>query len=457
MLNISEVSSNGKIDTGKYKSFDQCGNSRSSRLFTRWLLVTSAIVFVFLLMPWSQNIQSKGTVTTLRPEHRPQVIPSAIDGRIERWFVAEGQLVNAGDTIVQISEIKTEYFDPELVDRTGLQVQAKEGSIASYGQKAAALEDQIRAYRSEWEYKQQQLKNKIEQSLFKIASDSIDLERAKMDYDIAVRQLNRTRELFDQGIKSRTDLEDKQVKAQETHAKLAGAENKLLISRNDLINSKLELSTAQFDFNQKLAKAESEKYSTLSARYEAEANVNKLRIEESNYQRRASFHFITAPQDCYITKALKTGIGETVKEGEGIVDIMPANYQLAVEIYIKPIDLPLVHQGQEVNFIFDGWPALVFSGWPGLSFGFFQGKVAAKDNTISENGKYRVLVSPDPDSRPWPEALRPGSGAEGIALLSDVPLWYELWRKLNGFPPDFYGKDNRELPKMKAPVKSIPK
>lgn len=457
MLNISEVSTNGKVDTKKYGALDKCGDAHSSRRFTRWLTVTMILGILFLLLPWTQNIQSKGKVTTLRPEHRPQVIPSAIDGRIEKWYVAEGQLVKAGDTIVQISEIKTDYFDPALVGRTQQQVEAKEGAIISYDQKVQALEDQIQAYRSEWEYKQKQLANKIQQSQFKITSDSIELARTRIDYDISLRQLARTQELFDQGIKSRTELEDKQVKVQETQAKLGAAENKLLSSRNDLMNSRLELNTGLYDFNQKLAKAESEKYSTLSSKFDAEGNADKLRIEVANYTRRSSFHFITAPQDCYITKAIKTGIGETVKEGESIVDIMPANFELAVEMYIKPIDLPLISQGRTVSFLFDGWPALVFAGWPNLSFGFFRGKVVAIDNTISENGKYRVLVGPDPESRPWPEALRPGSGAEGIALLDNVPLWYELWRRLNGFPPNFYDDTLPEQPKLKAPVKSIAK
>jgi hypothetical protein len=31
-----------------------------------------------------------------------------------------------------------------------------------------------------------------------------------------------------------------------------------------------------------------------------------------------------------------------------------------------------------------------------------------------------------------------GTGAQGIALLKDVPIWYELWRNINGFPPDYY-------------------
>jgi hypothetical protein len=40
--------------------------------------------------------------------------------------------------------------------------------------------------------------------------------------------------------------------------------------------------------------------------------------------------------------------------------------------------------------------------------------------------------------------LRIGTGAEGIALLNDVPIFYELWRQINGFPPEFYQKENKD-------------
>ena len=103
------------------------------------------------------------------------------------------------------------------------------------------------------------------------------------------------------------------------------------------------------------------------------------------------------------------------------------------------MDLPLVKIGTKMRFMFDGWPSIVFSGWPNASYGSFGGKVVAIDNFISNNGKYRILVSEDMDDpNRWPKALRVGGGANGIALLNDVPIWYELWRNLNGFPPDYY-------------------
>ena len=153
---------------------------------------------------------------------------------------------------------------------------------------------------------------------------------------------------------------------------------------------------------------------------------------------RSQLHYIRAPQDGFINKALQAGIGETFKEGDRLVGIMPANYDMAVETYVEPLDLPLVHLGEEVRIQFDGWPVIVFSGWPNLSVGTYAGKVVAIETFISENGKYRILVAPDPDAEPWPKDIRVGSGANTIALLDDVPIWFELWRQLNGFPPNYY-------------------
>ena len=114
---------------------------------------------------------------------------------------------------------------------------------------------------------------------------------------------------------------------------------------------------------------------------------------------------------------------------------------LAVELYVRPMDMPLINKGQKVRFIFDGWPSIVFSGWPNSSYGTFGGEVAAIDNFISPNGKYRILVAPAKQEQPWPTALRVGSGSLGFALMKDVPIWYELWRQINGFPPDLYMDD----------------
>ena len=146
-----------------------------------------------------------------------------------------------------------------------------------------------------------------------------------------------------------------------------------------------------------------------------------------------------------INKVLKGAIGETFKEGENLVRVMPAQYQQAVETYVRPLDLPLIHIGEKVRVQFDGWPAIVFNGWESVSYGTYGAKVVAIENYISDNGMYRVLLAPDANDHTWPTGIRVGSGAKTIALLNDVPIWYELWRQLNGFPPNFYTPKNNSV------------
>ena len=200
----------------------------------------------------------------------------------------------------------------------------------------------------------------------------------------------------------------------------------------------MALASIDATYDDKISKAESDMYTAQSSQFDTEAEVTKLENSYANYSQRNKLLYVTAPLDGVINKALLTGIGEAFKEGEKLVRIMPAEHELAVETYVRPLDLPLIHLGEKVRVQFDGWPALVFRGWPNLSYGTYGAHVVAVENFISENGKYRVLLSPDPQDHPWPEAIRVGSGAMTFALLEDVPIWYEVWRQLNGFPNNYY-------------------
>jgi len=456
MLNISRNKVGAYINRADFPSLAKVEALQSGRILMRWIPILSAVILVLLFLPWTQNVRSRGYVTALQPDQRPQTIHSVLAGRIESWHVQEGDYVSKGDTILFISEIKDEYFDPQLLSRTEQQLSAKEMSVGAYFEKVRALDSQIDALVQTGGLKLEQARNYLQQARLKVAADSMDYQAAMIQYDIATEQFKRMEELQRGGLKSLTDLENRKLIMQKAQASLISAENKLLTSKNEVINARVELQSIQAQYRDDVAKAESEKYTALSSMYDAEAVVTKLQNQYMNYAVRSGLYYITAPQDGYVTKAIQSGLGETIKEGEEIVSIMPARYDLAVEMYIKPIDLPLMEKGQPVRLQFDGWPAIVFSGWPNTSYGTYGGLIFAIDNFMGPNGSYRVLVVPDPDDHPWPTALRVGAGTNNMVLLKDVPIWYELWRKINGFPPDYYkpsetnqsGMQKEEAPKL---------
>ncbi len=445
MLNISNNSVAAFISKEKYKSLKMVEDRYSKRVIIRLLIVSSIVALIFMFIPWTQNIRANGEVTTLKPNQRPQTVHSIIAGRIEEWYVQEGDLVDKGDTLLRISEVKDSYFDPELLDRTQEQVTSQEGALISYENKVKSIGAQIEALKKTKTLKLLQAKNKLTQAILKAESDSVDFDAAVINFSIAERQYKRMEQLVAEGLKSTTDLENRRNKMQEANAKRISAQNKLLTSQNGVLNARAEIESIEAQYNDKITKAESDMYASSSSQFDAQAKLAKLKNQYKNYQVRSGFYFITAPQAGYVTEALQTGIGETIKEGTSLMSIMPSNYDLAVAMYVRPIDLPLLNKGQKVRIQFDGWPAIVFSGWPNNSIGTFGGKVYAIDNFISKNGMYRVLLEPNGNA-PWPDALRVGSGTLNMVLLNDVPIWYELWRKINGFPPDYYenGKEEKK-------------
>ncbi|MEQ8358730.1 MAG: HlyD family efflux transporter periplasmic adaptor subunit [Cytophagales bacterium] len=441
MLNISRNSVSQFIKKEDFISLRYVERLNSGRVLLKILMYISLVSIIVMFIPWTQNIRARGSVTTIRPDQRPQMIHSIIAGRIEKWFVKEGDFVYRGDTILFISEIKDDYFDPQLLSRTRAQVMAKEMSVQSYIEKVIALENQIEALVQTRKLKLQQAENKLKQAHLKVTSDSIDFQAAIINFEIASEQFQRYEKLYKDGLQSLTDLENRKNKLQEAQAKMISAENKLLTSQNEVLNAKVELTSIDAQYRDDIAKAKSEKFTALSGKYDADAAVTKLENQYMNYSVRTGMYYITAPQDGYVTKAIQSGLGETIKEGTSIVSIMPSQYDLAVEMYVDPLDLPLIEKKQEVRIQFDGWPAIVFSGWPNTSYGTYGGRVFAIDNFISDNGKYRLMVAPDPNDHPWPDALRVGAGTFNMLLLKDVPIWYELWRQINGFPPDYYKND----------------
>ena len=433
---LDEVDSSKQFTSWK-KIEPRSKNVRTARM----LLVAAAIITAILFIPWTQNITSSGSIISLDPNSRPQSVETIIGGRVEKWFVQEGDSVKKGDTILFLSEIKVDYFDPNLVQNTESQLQSKESALQGYMSKITSLDLQINALISGKSVKKDQALAKIEQSQSKVRTDSTDLLNAQRNATITEEQFTRYEQLYKQDLISKTELESRRMSFQNAATKVQEHVNKLSISKNELLNAKRELRAIDAEYSDKISKAESEKFSSMSTLYTAEGELTKLQNQFNNYDKRNGMYYILAPQDGFISKTTKSGIGETVKEGEEIARISPFGFSHAIEIFIHPTDMPLVHAGEQVRLIFDGFPAFVISGWQHISKGVYNGTILTVDPALHASGKFRVLVKPS-DGEQWPSVLKQGGGVQAIMLLNDVPVGYELWRKFNGFPPDFYSPEN---------------
>lgn len=420
------------------KSLENIYHINKKSNVAKWFLFTF-LAFVFIMfLPWTQNIKTQGNVNTLFQEQRPQKLNSPIPGRIIKWYVKNGDVVKKGDTILQISEIKDDYLDPLLVERTQEQVQAKKGVREYYNAKISTTENQIAAITAAKDLKLNQIKIKIAQLQNKLKAEQAELTAVNNELKIAQDQLNRQNKMYEEGLVSLTQLQQRNVSYQNALAKKTSAENKLAQTQQEIAAQNIEQNAVIQEYTEKISKTEGDRFQSMGQVAGSTGDIAKLENQVATYKVRKGLYYILATQDGQITQLTKAGIGEIVKDAETIGIIVPKNIDYIAEIYVKPVDLPLIRENQKVMLTFDGFPAIVFSGWPNSSYGTFSGKIIAIENSISENGLFKAIVAEDKTQKRWPPNMKIGTGASGIAILNDVPIWYEIWRNINGFPPDYY-------------------
>jgi multidrug efflux pump subunit AcrA (membrane-fusion protein) len=420
----------------------------SNRIRNTFLIVLGSLILV-LFLPWTQNFAAEGKVTTRRQENRPQKINTIISGKIVKWYVKEGDIVQKGDTIVKLGEVKDNYLDPALLAQTQYIIDQEYNAVNSYSGKNQSIDSQMDALEAEQKAKLAVLENKLMQNKRKIESDSIKVTASQNEADIAQRQYEGALLMFEKGVIPLTEKERRKVNLQNSLSKVVNANNDWNNTKQEASILRLEINGITQSYNEKIAKAQGDFYQSSSQIAQGKGKISKLENEYSNYKIRSNQYYILAPQSGQISKIANAGINEIIKEMESIAEIVPNLDEVSAEIFVSPMDVQLIQPDQDIMLTFDGFPAIVFAGWPNQSYGTFKGKIIFVENNINANGKFRVLIAENKDYKPWPKALRLGSGVKSLAMLKDVKIWYELWRRINGFPPDFYVNETTAKSKNK--------
>jgi multidrug resistance efflux pump len=265
------------------------------------------------------------------------------------------------------------------------------------------------------------------------------IEQTNNELEITRVDFNAEKQKFESYMQGRRQGLNTGLTAVEAEQKFRAAEQKRL-------KAEIEVKQAEADLLNKEAKLEETKAKTLSELAKFQADLDQANAKIASYQkeveearskvRNQGTQHVRAPRDGIIKRLLVNEGVQQLKDTDPIALLIPKAPDLAVEIYLDGNDTPLVHVGDAVRLQFEGWPAVQFPGWPSVAIGTFAGKVYLIEPGVSGKGKFRILVEPT-EREPWPSGryLRQGVQARGWVLLREVPLGYELWRRLNGFPP----------------------
>jgi adhesin transport system membrane fusion protein len=398
--------------------------AQSPRIVKRFGRIAAGVLVLYvlaiLILPWQQFVSGDGRVVAFDPLERPLVLEAPLSGRLLASNVVEGQAVRQGDVLFQMTD-----NDPNLLANLEAQMQASEVQLEAATEKLTQLRAQLRRAEAS-------LPEAIAASDEKLAAARFAARTAELQYD-------RIQGLFSNplgGLASERELEVAILERDRTAAALRQAEAERrqveLDGGGDLDKLGAELTQARGD---SAAKAQS-----LAA---LRSRLNQTRTLT-----------VVAPRDGVIYRVDATE-GTFLSAGKPLATIVPETDRRVVELWLDGNDVPLVQprevapdgtvvqEGSPVRLQFEGWPAVQFIGWPSVARGTFGGEVLLIDPTDDGTGRFRVVVVPRPDTLDdgetvsWPGArwLRQGVQTRGWILLQRVPLWYEIWRQLNGFPP----------------------
>lgn len=427
--------------------FESTDIVRMPRRLNMWARVATLIFFIITLIvvfvPWTQTISVEGQLSSYFPIQRPQKIQAQIKGRIQKWQVNEGDRVKKGQLILTLEDIDPKFLAPDLMQRLDQSRQALENQRDAARQKAGILTQRLEKMKTLVEAAISEAEAKIFEAENKVLNLEQRIPPARVAKETALLNLNRSRTLEEKGLLSRRKLELAIRKARETEADVEMAKASLQEARQALAGLQHKRRKIDAELVQKFLEMESTRASALSDAAKASKDIADLELKRSTALRRQQGGKITAPFGGTVVRLAQIGPGQIVHMGDMLFTLAPENATPAVEMWASSIDAPLLKAGRPVRILFQGVPAVPIPAWPELMAGTFEGQIRVVDQTASPNGKFRFWVVPESHNRPWPpqSQVRPGTQVRGWVMLNRVPLWYELWRRFNLFPPDYQSAD----------------
>ncbi len=409
---------------------------RLARRIARVLLVLLfAAIAAMVFVPWQQTAAGRGQVVAFDRNQRHQDIDAPISGRIVNWnpLLAEGAMVQEGDRLFDI-----EVIDTELIKQMELQLAATQRKLTADRTIVNAYFENVQAFQDVKEQVVLAAAEFIKVAEQKLRAEEEGLKAALAAADQSEKDRIRRKELLDQKVGSQFDWERAVRQSDEANAKVEQARAYMNAAKNELVAKKAELIAKTRE-----AQAKIDSSTAVYEKSKGDFAATEKEIADIAAKQTMQKQPVLAPQDGYIFKLKVSQGGQIVTQGASLLELVPSSPDRAVAIKVDGNDAPLVsskdqqQRPRKVRLQFEGWPAVQFSGWPAAAVGTFGGIVSVVDSTDDGQGKFRVLVLPDPDEPPWPNELilRQGVRANGWVLLNEVSLGWEVWRQMNGFPP----------------------
>lgn len=399
------------------------------------ILLWSSLLCVLVLLIWAslgyidEVVRGQGKVV---PSRQVQVVQSLDGGVVEEILVRPGQRVDAGQVLLRLDPTRsTASLGENKAETLALKAKAARLEALATGEPFKAPDDVLKQApnvvemeRRVWESKTQELQTAISiardqfnQRQQELRETMANRDQAASSCSLTSEELRVTKPLLSSGAVSEVDLLrlQRDVARFCGEAKAAGAQ----IGRIQAAIQEAERKVQESELNARnLARVE------LS---ETRGKLSSLEQGQLALQDRVKLAEVRSPVRGTVNNLMANTVGGVVQPGKDILDIVPMDDTLLLEVQINPKDIGFLHFGQKAEVKFTAYDFAIYGGLAGKVE-----QIAA--NTITDekgNSFYIVKVRTDrahvgDDSRP----IIPGMQAEVHILTGQRTLMQYLLKPI---------------------------
>jgi HlyD family secretion protein/adhesin transport system membrane fusion protein len=409
-------------------------SQRTRRLLNITTWVIALCVVSFLVWSVVTNVDEIAkTQGTVIPEGERQIIQSDIGGKIKSISVEEGELVEAGQTLVEfdatfqttaLDELNAQRASLELsIERLSSLIDEREPDFTQYENDYPELVSQQRAQRSAQVALYYQKRIVLEKEAEQLKEQLRSLDNS---IPASERQLAASRQELFILQKGQKTGNISRIRVLEMQQKVASIEQQIEESRG-----KRALILKQEDSNnEKISQLLAEsKVEVADQRSKAASELSALKARVRSGEAKLSNTVITSPVKGLIQSIPSTVAGAVIQPGGTIVEIVPIGGKADFKAKLSPRDIGFVNEGQSARVKIDAYDY--------SRFGALTGKVESISPTTTKDEKgnifYEVTISVEkPYFRDNPEkfAILPGMTGEADITTGEKTVFQYLWKPI---------------------------
>ncbi|HSO42985.1 MAG TPA: HlyD family type I secretion periplasmic adaptor subunit [Rhodospirillales bacterium] len=337
---------------------------------TTWLGIAIVVAFFVIGGGWAATAPLSGAAIApglVSPEGSHRVVQHLEGGIVRAIFVAEGDIVSAGQALLELEDVGAQAEVGALKSRlrvlaaTEARLQAERLgadriafthpalAAADDPDTAAIIEQQIHQFetrRANDETRIGVLNQQIAQLEQQIEGARRQLAGVKRQRALIAEELVSVRELYRKGYERKPRM----LELQRMEAGLLGSEGELVAR---IARGEEEIGEARLEIINTGIRRREEVDRDLS-----EVQSDRLELEQQIKESldRLLRTRITAPVDGIVLHLQVKTLGGVIKPGDVIMDLVPSTEDLIIDAQVSPRDIDAVHVGQRAYVMFPSYP-----------------------------------------------------------------------------------------------------